>query len=363
MDLSGTTRGELPIPMNASYGPAAAAGSVVVSGAGHSHAAAAHNGQQQMTAPLMPAAEVANNNAAAAIGIGGKKRSAAASAGAGAGIRAGNGAGGAPLAMVKYRECLKNHAAAIGGNATDGCGEFMPSGEEGSLEAFKCSACGCHRNFHRKDFDDDLALHRRLLLGPHHLIPRGPIVPSSGAGDHYGVGGGAAYARAALPPPQHPHQIVMPLNMIHSSESDEIMEGGHGIGGAVLSRSLGHGGGGASSSQQKRFRTKFTPEQKARMLAFAERVGWRLQRADDTAVQRFCQEVGVKRRVLKVWMHNNKHNLASNKLPIPSTPNSPQAEAQAQDQDQPPMAPAPVNSMPPPPEQEPGQDDQQLDLE
>jgi ZF-HD class homeobox domain-containing protein len=46
------------------------------------------------------------------------------------------------------------------------------------------------------------------------------------------------------------------------------------------------------------------------MLGFAEEAGWRLQKLDDAAVQRFCQEVGVKRRVLKVWMHNNKHTLA-----------------------------------------------------
>ncbi|KAF2283144.1 hypothetical protein GH714_043474 [Hevea brasiliensis] len=39
--------------------------------------------------------------------------------------------------VVRYKECLKNHAAAIGGNATDGCGEFMPSGEQGTLEALK----------------------------------------------------------------------------------------------------------------------------------------------------------------------------------------------------------------------------------
>lgn len=51
---------------------------------------------------------------------------------------------------VKYMECLKNHAAAMGGTATDGCGEFMPAGEDGSLDALKCSACQCHRNFHRK---------------------------------------------------------------------------------------------------------------------------------------------------------------------------------------------------------------------
>lgn len=54
-------------------------------------------------------------------------------------------------ARARYRECLKNHAANIGGNVTDGCGEFMPSGEEGTLEALKCAACNCHRNFHRKE--------------------------------------------------------------------------------------------------------------------------------------------------------------------------------------------------------------------
>ncbi|KAG0492210.1 hypothetical protein HPP92_005608 [Vanilla planifolia] len=57
--------------------------------------------------------------------------------------------------VVKYRECLKNHAASIGGNATDGCGEFMPCGEEGTLEALKCSACSCHRNFHRKEIEGE----------------------------------------------------------------------------------------------------------------------------------------------------------------------------------------------------------------
>jgi ZF-HD homeobox protein with Cys/His-rich dimerization domain len=59
------------------------------------------------------------------------------------------------MVMVKYKECLKNHAASIGGNATDGCGEFMPSGPDGSIEALKCSACGCHRNFHRKEVEGE----------------------------------------------------------------------------------------------------------------------------------------------------------------------------------------------------------------
>ncbi|KAE8674058.1 hypothetical protein F3Y22_tig00111769pilonHSYRG00329 [Hibiscus syriacus] len=77
---------------------------------------------------------------------------------------------------VRYRECLKNHAAAMGGNATDGCGEFMPSGEEGTIEALTCSACHCHRNFHRKEVEGEPSSNdycfplqgRKLLLDHHH---------------------------------------------------------------------------------------------------------------------------------------------------------------------------------------------------
>uniref|UniRef100_A0A0D3H0N3 ZF-HD dimerization-type domain-containing protein n=1 Tax=Oryza barthii TaxID=65489 RepID=A0A0D3H0N3_9ORYZ len=51
-----------------------------------------------------------------------------------------------------YRECLKNHAASLGGHAVDGCGEFMPSPAADAADpaSLKCAACGCHRNFHRR---------------------------------------------------------------------------------------------------------------------------------------------------------------------------------------------------------------------
>ncbi|GAV83454.1 ZF-HD_dimer domain-containing protein, partial [Cephalotus follicularis] len=83
--------------------------------------------------------------------------------------------------MVRYRECLKNHATAMGGNATDGCGEFMPSGEEGTMEALNCSACNCHTNFHRKEIEGEPSswdcyhspqhinrIGRKVILGHHH---------------------------------------------------------------------------------------------------------------------------------------------------------------------------------------------------
>ncbi|OAY65526.1 Zinc-finger homeodomain protein 2 [Ananas comosus] len=70
---------------------------------------------------------------------------------------------------------------------------------------------------------------------------------------------------------------------------------------------------------RKRFRTKFTQEQKEKMQAFAEKLGWRIKKHDDVALQQFCLEIGVDRHVLKVWMHNNKSHLAS-PSPSPSSP-------------------------------------------
>lgn len=54
-----------------------------------------------------------------------------------------------------YKECRKNHAASLGGYALDGCREFMPTGEEGTSASLKCAACSCHRNFHRKEVENE----------------------------------------------------------------------------------------------------------------------------------------------------------------------------------------------------------------
>lgn len=77
--------------------------------------------------------------------------------------------------MSKYKECLKNHAAGIGGHAVDGCGEFMPSGD-----IFKCAVCNCHRNFHRKD-----TVHHHHPCGYFpHIMPRrrSLVLPSTSRG-------------------------------------------------------------------------------------------------------------------------------------------------------------------------------------
>ncbi|KAK1314382.1 ZF-HD homeobox protein [Acorus calamus] len=213
---------------------------------------------------------------------------------AGSGARKSAASGGGGGGGGRYRECLKNHAVGIGGHAVDGCGEFMAAGEEGTLDALKCAACNCHRNFHRKESaegDPSAAAAVGVGFHPHHL-PHQPHFASP----YYRTPGG--YLHVA---PHHHRPLALPSTSggggggSHSREEQEDM-----------SNPSGSGGGGSS---KKRFRTKFTQEQKDKMLAFAERVGWRIQKHDEAAVQQFCNETCVKRHVLKVWMHNNKHTL------------------------------------------------------
>ncbi|CAL9777561.1 unnamed protein product [Musa acuminata subsp. burmannicoides] len=188
-------------------------------------------------------------------------------------------------AALRYRECLRNHAASLGGHILDGCCEFMPRSDD----ALKCAACGCHRSFHRRDTDMNSPLrdlqngtHGRvpLLLPPHHLS-----LPSTGH-DHnlklFGSAGILLHTGASV-------------GAATESSTEELMLG------AVPQQRF--------TVSKKRFRTKFTAEQKERMMAFAEKVGWRMQKQHEAAVEQFCGEVGVSRQVLKVWMHNNKNAL------------------------------------------------------
>ena len=188
----------------------------------------------------------------------------------------GGGGGGSRKSVggskIRYRECLKNHAVNIGGHAVDGCCEFMPSGEDGSLDALKCAACGCHRNFHRKETE--------IMSGRAHRAPtyynRPPQLPLPG------------YLHLTSPA-----AAGQPYRRPAASGDEEDTSNPSSSGG----------------TRAKRFRTKFTAEQKEKMLAFAERLGWRIQKHDDAAVEQFCAETGVRRQVLKIWMHNNKNSL------------------------------------------------------
>lgn len=219
------------------------------------------------------------------------------------------------LMVVRYKECHKNHAASIGGKATDGCGEFMPFGEEGTLKSLTCSVCNCHRNFHRKEIEGDCNYHtapshlrrfdlgngKNLILQGHH--PKGVVGTESFKGP---------------PPMVMSYNMAMGLGMgsFPSDAADDQEDGGFMSRYPLLAQAQQ-----AQAPQppqppmhqvvKKRFRTKFTQEQKEKMVNFADKVGWKMQRQEESVVQEFCQEIGIKRRVLKVWMHNNKQNLAN----------------------------------------------------
>lgn len=157
-----------------------------------------------------------------------------------------------------YRECLRNHAASLGSYATDGCGEF--TFDDTSAGNLQCVACGCHRNFHRK------------------VTYAGNPASSHGRPGNMSCSTSRGRDQAA-------GMEVMNTMVVESPETDR--------------------------SGKKRFRTKFSADQKEKMLGFAEKLGWKLQRKDlEEEIGRFCRSVGVSRQVFKVWMHNHK-NLSS----------------------------------------------------
>ncbi|KAG1334472.1 zinc-finger homeodomain protein 9 [Cocos nucifera] len=212
----------------------------------------------------------------------------------------------------QYRECLRNHAASLGGHAVDGCCEFMPSpsADPAVPISLTCAACGCHRNFHRRlplgarlrhddtDADDDedessedddgerRFRRRRRTSGsspPYSSAPHMLLALSGGGG---GGGGGGCGSGG----PGSTQTMAAPITA--SSGGFQAVAPPHAAAGAM---------------PRKRFRTKFSSEQKERMQEMSERLGWRMQRKDEAVVEEFCRQIGVERGVFKVWMHNNKH--------------------------------------------------------
>ncbi|KAL8475169.1 hypothetical protein ACS0TY_031556 [Phlomoides rotata] len=178
-----------------------------------------------------------------------------------------------PLRKSRYKECLKNQAVGIGGHAVDGCGEFIAAGEDGTLESLKCAACNCHRNFHRKE-------------------PGGGFFAFH---SHFGYRAPSGYLHVAPSQRTGGAMLALPSSSAGGGGADEM--------------DAGYYSNPSSSAGKKRFRTKFSQEQKDKMLNFAERLEWKIQKQDEELVQQFCNELGIKRHVLKVWMHNNKHTI------------------------------------------------------
>ncbi|XP_052198155.1 zinc-finger homeodomain protein 9-like [Diospyros lotus] len=211
---------------------------------------------------------------------------------------------GPPPLVITYKECLKNHAASLGRHAVDGCGEFMPSptANPNDPTSIKCAACGCHRNFHRREPDEQpppsaaAAAQHFIEYQPHHRHHPPPPPPC----------GGHSSPNSASPPPisssyypSAPHMLLA----LSAGLAGPLPENNPSIvtptGTAVALT--------PNTASRKRFRTKFTQDQKDRMYELAERVGWKMQKKDEVLVSDFCSDLGVDKGVFKVWMHNNKN--------------------------------------------------------
>ncbi|KAL0450550.1 UNVERIFIED_CONTAM: Zinc-finger homeodomain protein 9 [Sesamum latifolium] len=222
--------------------------------------------------------------------------------------------------VVTYKECLKNHAATLGGHALDGCGEFMPSPASNPAEptSLKCAACGCHRNFHRREPEEPPQLPPpnaapALEYQPHHRHHPPPPPPRGNSG--------SSPNNSPSPPPisssyypSAPHMLLALSHGLSGPPPDNntpIPTSINAASAALL-----------NSGSRKRFRTKFTQDQKEKMHEFAEKVGWKMQKRDEDVISEFCSEIGVDKGVFKVWMHNNKNTFAKKDQPAPHLSNN-----------------------------------------
>ncbi|KAK3123515.1 hypothetical protein QOZ80_8AG0632080 [Eleusine coracana subsp. coracana] len=222
-----------------------------------------------------------------------------------------------------YLECLRNHAASAGGHVVDGCCEFMPAATAASL---RCAACGYHRSFHRRLAAPPPPPPPLALLpppstvakaAPPHLLTRGEEesrrrVAGNGRwdddetdedSDYYDDGGHRPMSPLPAPAMSPPTSFYLsPAPPPHTPASSFSAPAAAPQGTTVPVP------GAPLAAARKRFRSRFSPEQKRAMRELSERVGWRLRRRDDAVVDDTCRDIGVTRAVFKVWMHNNKHN-------------------------------------------------------
>lgn len=199
---------------------------------------------------------------------------------------------------VTYKECLKNHAASLGGHAVDGCGEFMPSPTATTTDptSLKCAACGCHRNFHRREPEDTSTATPHFLDLRHHP-PLPPI--------RYSPSPSSSPSPSPSQPSKTPPYATRMLLSLSTAMPEDHQQA------PVTPKAFKTDN---LSGGRKRSRTKFSQGQKEKMYSFSEKLGWKLQKSDETAVEEFCRQIGVTKAVLKVWMHNNKNTFAKREI-------------------------------------------------
>ncbi|KAL5789641.1 hypothetical protein ACOSQ2_004529 [Xanthoceras sorbifolium] len=162
---------------------------------------------------------------------------------------------------TRYRECRRNHAASLGKHATDGCGEFLKAGDDGTEKGFLCAACRRHRSFHRKE----------LLTNQLHILP---------------------------PPP--PLVLARPVVLYHSQ---------------VGSRSSKRAFGEEKIKEMEMERKMMKAKKRAKLR-------WRPQKHDEEEIEKFCNEVGISQKIFKGCLNNNRRRLEPERCSVANRPES-----------------------------------------
>ncbi|EFJ16933.1 hypothetical protein SELMODRAFT_17503, partial [Selaginella moellendorffii] len=142
-----------------------------------------------------------------------------------------------------YKECVRNINAENGGEEVhDGCQKFTAAGKDGSPEALKCAACGCHRNFHQQESETPTAIKGSDLT-----------------------------------------QFADDILGVDKAQSPDD-----------------------STPKEKRKRTIFSAEQLTKLEALAESVHWSLGNIPKDQQASAAMEIGITVESLKYWFHNRK---------------------------------------------------------
>lgn len=204
------------------------------------------------------------------------------------------------MEKVVYGECRRNYAAQLGSHSTDGCGEFCPNSLLSETLAF-CTACGCHRNFHRRL--------TTVLLDEER--EKGNPAGNGGCGARTsGVQGHGKQIVELIDLEEN--RVAVPVRASGSAKKTLAMIAADQ---PVIVRALEGRKNGAQvkpCGRVKKARTVFTPEQKDMMKAFSDSLGWTVAKKDSREkVKKFCEEVGVSGYVFRTWLNNNKKILGA----------------------------------------------------
>ncbi|XP_022872076.1 zinc-finger homeodomain protein 2-like [Olea europaea var. sylvestris] len=125
------------------------------------------------------------------------------------------------LRKPRYKQCLENHTVGIDGHAVDGCIEFMAVGANGSLDALKCAACNCHRNFHRKETEGAVGF---SFHHHHHQNQQQQLLLTHHPHEHFNYRSPSEYLHIAHPQQQRP-PLALPSTSgggVGSGSRDEL---------------------------------------------------------------------------------------------------------------------------------------------